>query len=80
MASDMGCDSDAPLHIANNLSLAVRVDDAEAAERCYAALEEDGSVQVPMSKTDFAIRYGIVQDKFGITWKIIAQRVPAPDS
>lgn len=51
------------------LSLAV-LDEAEA-DRIFNALATDGAVQVPIGKTFFAARFGIVADKFGVTWMIV---------
>ena len=53
-------------------SLAVTVaDDAQAAKR-FAALSEGGQVQMPLAKTFFASSFGMVKDRFGVTWMILA--------
>ena len=44
--------------------------DAEA-ERLFAALGEGGQVQMPLSKTFFSSRFGMVADRFGVGWMII---------
>lgn len=44
--------------------------DAEA-ERVFAALSEGGSVQMPLAKTFFASRFGMLSDRFGIGWMVI---------
>jgi len=44
--------------------------DAEA-ERLFAALSDGGQVQMPMTKTFFSSRFGMVADRFGISWMII---------
>jgi PhnB protein len=46
-------------------------DDAEA-RRLFAALGEGGQVQMPLAETFFASSFGMVADRFGITWMIIA--------
>jgi PhnB protein len=51
--------------------LALEVDSAETAERYFAALAKSGNIQMVMAETFFAQRYGIVIDRFGVTWKII---------
>ena len=38
----------------------------------FAALGEGGQVQMPLAKTFFAKRFGMVADKFGVGWMIIA--------
>ena len=45
-------------------------DDAEA-ERLFAALADGGQVQMPMSKTFFSSRFGMVADRFGVGWMVI---------
>ncbi len=48
-------------------------DDAEA-ERLFGALGEGGQVQMPMSETFFASRFGMVADKFGVGWMVISPK------
>jgi PhnB protein len=50
------------------LSLTVP-DDAEA-ERLFAALADGGQVQMSLTKTFFASRFGMVADRFGVSWMI----------
>jgi len=45
-------------------------DDAEA-ERLFASLAEGGQVQMPLTKTFFSSRFGMVADRFGMSWMII---------
>jgi len=40
------------------------------AERIFAALAENGTVQMPLQETFWAIRFGMVVDRFGIPWMI----------
>lgn len=72
MASDVGCHD--PQNVANltGFAFALHAASIEAAEKYFAALSESGEVQVPMTETFFAKRYGIVVDQFGVPWKIIA--------
>ena len=44
--------------------------DAEA-ERLFNALSEGGQVRMPLSETFFASKFGMVADKFGVSWMII---------
>jgi PhnB protein len=48
------------------LSLTVP-DDAEA-ERLFAALGDGGQVQMPLAKTFFSSKFGMVNDRFGVLW------------
>ncbi|MGH6848293.1 MAG: VOC family protein [Methylocella sp.] len=45
-------------------------DDAEA-ERLFASLADGGQVQMPLSKTFFSSRFGMVADRFGVPWMIV---------
>src|SRR4029077_19679252 len=44
--------------------------DAEA-DRLFAALGDGGQVQMPLAKTFFSSRFGMVADRFGVSWMII---------
>jgi PhnB protein len=53
---------------------ALSLDAKEAAdgERMFNALQDGGQVHQPMTETFFAKRFGMVADKFGVGWMIIA--------
>jgi PhnB protein len=44
-------------------------DEAEA-DRLFAALAEGGQVQMALSKTFFSPRFGMVADRFGVSWMV----------
>ena len=46
--------------------------DAEA-EKLFTAVGKGGQVQQPLTKTFFASKFGMVTDKFGIMWMVIAE-------
>jgi PhnB protein len=50
------------------LSLTTR-DEAEA-ERLFGALAEGGQVQMPLGQTFFSPRFGMVADRFGVSWMV----------
>ena len=52
-------------------SLSVNVADAAEADRMFAALGTGGSVTMPLGKTFFSPRFGMVTDKFGVGWMVI---------
>jgi len=68
MASDGNC-LGKPVFQGVSLSLTVRND--EEAERSFAALSDGGQVQMPLAKTFFSSRFGMVADRFGVSWMII---------
>lgn len=47
--------------------------DAEA-QQLFSALGDGGQVQMPLTKTFFASRFGMLADRFGVSWMIIAGR------
>lgn len=53
------------------ISLSLTVADDNEAERVYAALVDGGQVQMPLAKTFFSSRFGMVADRFGVSWMII---------
>ena len=61
------------------VSLSLTAANDADAERLFAALSKDGQVQMPMAKTFFSSRFGMVADRFGVSWMIIvAAESPAP--
>lgn len=67
MASDGRCQG-RPSFEGFALSLTLRTD-AEA-ERLFASLADGGQVQMPLTKTFFSSRFGMVADRFGVSWMI----------
>jgi PhnB protein len=51
-------------------------DDAEA-ERIFNALAEEGTVRIPIGETFWALRFGMVLDRFGIPWLINCEKPAA---
>lgn len=51
-------------------SLSLQIKSATDAERIFHELARDGRVMVPMEKTFWAERFGMVVDRFGIPWLI----------
>ena len=67
LASDGRCTGH-PSFQGFSLSLTVP-NDAEA-ERLFAALGQGGQVQMPLSKTFFSSHFGMVADRFGVSWMV----------
>lgn len=51
-------------------SVSVSFADTAEADRVFAALSEGGEVRMPIQKTEFAARFGMLTDKFGIPWMV----------
>ena len=52
-------------------SLSLTAADEAEAERRFASLADGGQVQMPLTKTFFSSRFGMVADRFGVSWMII---------
>jgi PhnB protein len=68
MASD-GCASSEKNFQGFSLSLSA-ANEAEA-DRKFAALSKSGQVTMPLGKTFFAQRFGMLVDRFGVSWMVI---------
>ncbi len=65
--------SDAPpdrYEAMKGFSVTISVDDPVEAERIFHALSEKGTVQMPIQKTFWAARFGMLVDQFGTPWMI----------
>jgi PhnB protein len=71
MASDGNCQGELKFE---GVSLTIAVPTPAEAEKLFGALADGGQVQVPMMETFFAHRWGMVADKFGVSWMILAQK------
>jgi PhnB protein len=70
MASDGRCQGKPTFQ---GFALALPVASDAEAERIFAALGDGGQVQMPMAKTFFASRFGMVADRFGVSWMVLAR-------
>lgn len=51
-------------------SLSLIVSSEAEADRLFAALADGGQVQMPLAKTFYSPRFGMVADRFGVSWMI----------
>jgi len=56
------------MKIGNNISLSLHFSDLDKIDRVYKALSEGGKAIMPMQETYWAKRFGMLIDKYGITW------------
>ena len=52
-------------------ALTISAKDEAEADRLFAALGAGGKVTMPMTKTFFSPRFGMLADKFGVGWMIL---------
>jgi PhnB protein len=67
LASDGRCDGKPSFQ---GFSLSLTVPNEAEAERLFASLSEGGQVQMPLAKTFFSPRFGMVADRFGVSWMV----------
>ena len=67
LASDGRCEGRLSFQ---GFSLSLTVPNEAEAERLFAALADGGQVQMPLTKTFFSPRFGMVADRFGVSWMI----------
>lgn len=53
------------------ISLALDVTSEAEADRLFNALGEGGKVEMPIGKTFFSPRFGVVSDRFGVSWMVV---------
>ncbi|MBI3562587.1 MAG: VOC family protein [Gammaproteobacteria bacterium] len=70
MASDGRCTGQANFQ---GFSLSLSAPNEAAANRLFATLAEGGQVQMPLARTFFSPRFGMVADRFGVSWMIIVE-------
>ena len=74
MASDGNCTGRPTFQ---GFSLTLNAPDEPAAKRLFGALAEGGQVQMPLGKTFFSPAFGMVADRFGVSWMVIVPQAPA---
>jgi PhnB protein len=58
----------------NGIALALSAATEADAERMFNALADGGQVRMPMAKTFFSPRFGMLADKFGVGWMILVRQ------
>jgi PhnB protein len=52
-------------------ALTINAKDEAEADKVFGALSEGGQVTVPLAKTFFSKRFGMLADKFGVGWMVL---------
>jgi PhnB protein len=68
MASDGRCQGQPSFQ---GFSLSVTVPNEAEADRVFGALADRGTVSMPLTRTFFSPRFGMVSDRFGVGWMVI---------
>ena len=69
MASDGNCRGSAHF---DGFALSIGAADDAQAKRRFDALAEGGEVGMPLGRTFFASSFGMLKDRFGVPWMVIA--------
>jgi Uncharacterized protein conserved in bacteria len=59
------------------VSLSLSVPTEADADRVFKALNKGGKVQMPIGKTFFSPRFGMVADRFGVSWMVVTTPKPS---
>ena len=70
MASDGRCTGRPSFQ---GFSLSLTASNEAEANRIFSALANGGQVQMPLGKTFFSPCFGMVADRFGVSWMVIVQ-------
>lgn len=70
MGSDVGGEWARYTVMGNNIQLSVNADSREEADRLFNGLGAEGQVKMPMEKTFWGAYFGMLTDKFGISWMV----------
>jgi PhnB protein len=68
LASDGDCSQPASFA---GFALTLTVPNEAEADRLFAALADGGQVRMPLGKTFFSPRFGMLADRFGVAWMIL---------
>ena len=68
MASDCHCSGKTNFQ---GFSLSLQVKKEADVDRIINALADGGNVQMPAAKTFFSPRFGVVNDRFGVSWMVL---------
>jgi len=68
MASDGQCKGKPSFQ---GFALTLNAANEAEADRLFGALSDGGQVQMPLGKTFFSPRFGMVADRFGVSWMVI---------
>jgi PhnB protein len=71
MGSDAPPDRYQPMQ---GFSVTLNIKDPDEAELVFNALAKEGTVRMPLGETFFAIKFGMLADKFGTPWMVVCEK------
>jgi len=70
LASDGRCEGQPNFQ---GFSLALTVASEAEADKVFTALSDGGQIRMPLAKTFFSPRFGMIADRFGVAWMILVR-------
>lgn len=70
MATDAVSSWGRPFHRGNHSYISLEVESATEGERIFNGLSQGGTVEMPLQATEWAERYGVCIDRFGVQWMV----------
>jgi PhnB protein len=67
LATDCGCSGQTKF---SGFSICITAADPDHAARLFTALGEGGRVEMPLGKTFFSPSFGVLEDRFGLSWMV----------
>jgi len=58
----------------DGVSLVYNAKDGAEADRAFAALSQGGAITMPLGKTFFSPKFGMLTDRFGLGWMVILEQ------
>jgi len=74
MASDAGPDRYKPMQ---GISVTLNIPEPDEADRVFNALADRGTIEMPLSETFWAHKFGVLADRFGTRWMVNCEK-PKP--
>ncbi|WP_338379131.1 VOC family protein, partial [Enterococcus faecium] len=62
-----------PAQEGNMVTICITFDNADKARQVFAALQDGGQVQMTLSETSYIPAYGVIKDKFGVTFQFYTE-------
>jgi PhnB protein len=59
--------------IGDQVTICISTNDIEKSKQMFESLQQEGQVKMPLQETFFSPAYGIVTDKFGVTFQIYTE-------
>ncbi|MFE0017889.1 VOC family protein [Mesorhizobium sp. NPDC059054] len=69
--NDVPADQYTPMQ---GFNVSLHIEGADEARRIFEALSEGGTVTTPLTKVDWADRFGMVTDRFGVPWLVLGMK------